>query len=281
VSDDPDARLGQSDAALEQLVDAVHGSPKYRHVSPTFIRAIGAGELAKRPALKEAIKATKNKLHQVGAAYIVGETRYARWLEQLTAAQRSGDRVRFQEACAQVMGHHASTRERLPILDRFYETLLSGLPPIRTVLDIACGLNPLAVTWMPFGGSLDGYYACDIYEDMIAFLNRFFELASVPGHAETCDVVSGIPPYKVDLALVLKAIPCLEQIDKSAGERLLDSLNADHILVSFPVHSLGGRDKETRWMAHYERRLAQLSGGKGWSSRRFEFTTELAFLLSR
>ena len=63
------------------------------------------------------------------------------------------------------------------------------LPPIRSVLDVACGLNPLAIPWMPLAPDVH-YYACDIYADMIAFLNGFFQIAGIDGQAQACDLVS-------------------------------------------------------------------------------------------
>ena len=53
---------------LGKLVTAVSRSPKYQHVSPALIRRFGAEELGKRRSYKDAVKATKNKLHQVGGA---------------------------------------------------------------------------------------------------------------------------------------------------------------------------------------------------------------------
>src|SRR5579863_4701210 len=123
---------------LDQLVEAVLVSRKYRNVSQEFIRSLGAEELAKQGKLKEAIKATKNKLHQVGGAYLEGEMPYAHWLDELRDESLQGEEG-IRQACIQMMGYHASTRERLPILERFYTTLLAGLPPIKSVLDVACG----------------------------------------------------------------------------------------------------------------------------------------------
>ncbi len=51
---------------LDQLIEAVQASSKYRSISSDFVSYIGTQELARRHNLKEAIKATKNKLHQVG-----------------------------------------------------------------------------------------------------------------------------------------------------------------------------------------------------------------------
>src|SRR5689334_19903006 len=71
---------------LDELVQEVLASPKYRAISVDLIRAIGARELAARRGMKEAVKATKNKLHQVAGAYIDARPPYDLWLAQLEAA---------------------------------------------------------------------------------------------------------------------------------------------------------------------------------------------------
>src|SRR3981081_4915112 len=75
---------------LEQLVSTVLASSQYDASSPDLVRSIGIQELGKRRNFKEALKATKNKLHQVGAAYLDGHEDYATWLTWLDAAIRSG-----------------------------------------------------------------------------------------------------------------------------------------------------------------------------------------------
>jgi len=50
---------------LDQLVQSVLTSSKYQRVTRDLVRTIGAQELTKRRNLKEAVKATKNKLHQI------------------------------------------------------------------------------------------------------------------------------------------------------------------------------------------------------------------------
>ena len=76
------------------------------------------------------------------------------------------------------MSLHASTRERLPILDGFYSTVLAALPAPRRVLDIACGLNPLASSWMPLAPDVT-YTAYDIYSDMMQFIARLYAACRV------------------------------------------------------------------------------------------------------
>ena len=261
---------------LEKLVETVLASSKYKDVSHDLIRSIGLRELAKRSSMKEAVKATKNKLHQVGGAYLTDKEDYARWLHELEQLYDAGDQDAFRAYVKKVMSYHASTRERLPILEQFYTTILADLPPIHRILDVACGFNPLTLPWMPLAGPTE-YYAYDIYQDMLGFLGDFMRLMQVQGQAQVCDIIQSCPTIQVDVAFVLKAIPCLEQIDKSTGARLLHSINARYIVVSFPVHSLGGRSKGME--ANYEARFLSLVNGTNWQIKKFEFPTELAFLM--
>jgi 16S rRNA (guanine(1405)-N(7))-methyltransferase len=262
---------------LEELIDTVTSSSKYKTISRDFIKNIGLQELAKHARLKEAVKSTKNKLHQVGGAYLESKTPYATWLEQLRTAHQAGDQAEFREICTKILTAHASTQERLPVLDQFYRTIFSHLPPIDSVIDIACGFNPVAIPWMPLAKGTE-YYAYDIYSDMAWFLNKFMDMTQVKGHAEARDVIHACPTQFADLALILKAIPCLEQVQKSAGLDLLNTINAKYLVVSFPIRTLGGRNKGMA--TNYEARFHKLMAEKHWPVKRFEFATELAFLVT-
>ncbi len=262
-------------ADLETITAAVLESAKYRTIAPEFVRKIAAEELRKFPKAKEAVKATKNKLHQVAGAYLTSPPNYGSWLERLTAAEHLDER---REVCRALMQTHASTRERLPIIDEFYRAALAEISPVHTVLDLACGLNPLAIPFMPLADQA-AYYACDLYTDQAAFFNAAFPLLGVKGEAWALDITQTIPQQQVDLALIIKAIPCLQQIDKGIGMRLLESVQANHILVSYPVQSLGGKGKGMR--ATYEAQFNELIEGKGWTVRKYDFATELAFLIMK
>lgn len=262
-------------AELDEVVDVVQASAKYATITPELVRKLGAEELKKHPRLKEAVKATKNRLHQVAGAYLSAPPDYERWLERLEAAQTPDERA---NVCRALMQTHASTRERLPILDEFYRVALSEIAPVRSVIDVACGLNPLAIPFMPLADGAT-YYACDIYTDLADFLNAAFPLLGVRGEAWAMDVTQGIPQQKADLAIIVKAIPCLQQIDKGIGARLLEGINAAHVLVSYPAQSLGGASKGMR--ANYEAQFSELVAGKGWTVRKYDFANELAFLVTK
>jgi 16S rRNA (guanine(1405)-N(7))-methyltransferase len=267
--------MAEAGNPLDRLVSAIHASAKYRHVCEELIRSLGAREMAKRRSFKEAVQATRSALHQVAGAYMDQGIHYPAALGELRTASEGEN---WREAGARLMRLHASTRERLRILDEFYATILADLAPIRSVLDIACGLNPLAIPWMPLADEAE-YRAYDIYEDLIDFLNEFLVLSGTKGGAHVADVTQACPTQHAEVALLLKSLPCLEQIDPSVGLRLLDTLNADHILVSFPVHSLGGKQKGMA--ANYDARFQELVSQRPWTVARFQFATELVFRVSK
>jgi len=263
---------------LDRLVEAVMSSTRYAAISMELVRSVGARELQKRRNFKEAVKQTRSKLHQVGVAYQEGGMEYARWQQALDGLSTDLRHEELRDFCRRVMVSHASTRERLPILEEFYQQVFAQLPPIRTVLDVACGLNPLCLPWMKLDEK-PVYYASDIYEDMVGFINHFLAHIGVSGGAQICDLTAGVPEVEVDLALILKTLPCLEQLDKSITPRLLQGLRAKYLVVSFPAQSLGGRSKgmpqfyQTQFLKQVESLPFKVSS--------LTFKTELAFLLER
>jgi len=279
-------------SALDELIASILKSARYRSVCPETVRRIGERELAKGRGLKAAVKATRSRLHQVFGAF--GEAPdYGRLLRDLAAAAASGSAEAVREACRAALACHASTRERLPILDRFYAEVfaITGVPS--RVLDLACGLHPLALPWMGLGaGDADrsdrsdwsdrsdrAYRAYDIDGRAVEFLGRCAALIDPALEAIHADILCSPPTEEADVAFLLKTLPCLERQEKGGGRRVLDAIRARHIVVSFPVASLGGREKGMR--ANYEKTFLEMFAGGPWQVERLEFPTELVFVVRR
>jgi 16S rRNA (guanine(1405)-N(7))-methyltransferase len=267
-----------SEEILNRLVDTVRSTPRYQGISIELVQQVGTQELGKGRSFKEAVKATRNKIHQVGGAYQEHIIRYPAWRAQLANIPPDPADARLRDFCRRMMGEHASTRERLPLLDRFYSTILAPIAPIQSVADLACGFNPLALPWMPLSESAS-YFGCDIYVDLADFFNLFLAHLGRPGKVEVCDLTHQLPSQPVHLALLLKTLPCLEQVNKEIGLEILDRVQADYLLVSFPVASLSGRSKGM--VKNYADHFLSLIEGRPWSVQRFEFSSELAFLVKK
>ena len=259
---------------LEKLVSAVAASKKYQSVCADTVRRIGERELANYQNLKAATKATKRRLHQVYGAF-EQDWDYDTAYQQLEGAYRQGAAPGIKAACRQVMESHSSTRERLPILDRFYQEIFEVTGRPSSILDAGCGLNPLALPWMglPAGAR---YVALDIDAERVEFLNRYLSLAGTEPLARCQDVLSHPPTDRADVALLLKMSPTLERQETGATLRLIEQLDAHHIVVSYAIKSLGGREKGM--LESYEQHFRETVSDRDWSIEKLVFETELVLV---
>lgn len=256
-------------------MSAVHASKKYRTVCADAVARIASEELGRRGSLKEAVKVTKRRLHQVYGAFET-DLDYDAALEALRAAYGAGDQERIRDTCRQVLMHHTSTRERLPLLEEFYPALwaLTGVPS--SVLDVGCGLNPLALPWTGLPPDAR-YVALDVDCERIDFLNRYLAAAGLEPLARCHDALATTPPERVDVALLLKMSPTLERQEAGGTLRLVEGLHASHVVVSYAIHSLGGREKGM--IEQYGQQFEAWVEGKAWTVRRLLFETELVFVV--
>jgi 16S rRNA (guanine(1405)-N(7))-methyltransferase len=280
---------GVLEPEVAEIVRGLRESRRYRSLSEPALIRVARWSLRSGRGRQSALKAAKRKLHQVYGAYLAPSA--------IASAERVAGRLAAglieeeqRSLCLEVLRQHASTAERLPFLERFYADLLEGLPPVGSVVDLACGLNPFAIAWMglPAGAT---YLAVDIDQRLAAALNRLdsslgvslplagsaSEGVAVTGLAH--DLAGGSPPATGDLVLLLKAIPCLEQQEPGAGSRLLRSLDAPCVVVSFPARSLGGRERGMRQT--YDRMLTKMVEGTGRTIERLEYPTETVYRLLR
>ena len=141
--------MNAPDPNLPAVTTAVLQKSKYEHIQPDLVEQLAARELSKGRKPKEAVKEVSAKLHQIGAAYFKLSPQYAQWLEELAALPHDPAHEDVRAFCLQSMQAHSSTAERLPILAEFYADILAPVGALESVLDLACGLNPLALPWMP------------------------------------------------------------------------------------------------------------------------------------
>lgn len=228
-------------ADLDKLVMQIRQSRKYRDIAiaEDTIRDILLTEFARQPNRKAALQSAKKKLHEVIALYL-GDPDYDAARQRLSAAFASGDAAQVQAVCRDLLRVHDSTRERLELLDTFYPAIWSITGAPHTLLDIACGLNPLSYPWMhlPDGAT---FYAYEIHTPRVDLLNHYFALQGIAGRAFVRDILVDYPPESGDVALLLKEIHRMEKRRKGIVLPLLDALNVRWIVLSSPTRSRTGR----------------------------------------
>ena len=220
-------------------------SAKYKDVCPDTVSRLYAEALSKRKNAKEAEKALKTALHQITGAFMTGD--------ELKRARKLLAGADEDAALFETLKLHASTRERLEHIDAFYDALLSPIAP-KTLLDLACGLNPLYLGHRGYAvRGLDVSGGCvQLITDWA--LRRGWDVS-----AQCRDLLCAPALPETDAALMMKLLPVLEQQKKGAAMELLTSIPAPVLIVTFPLKTLGGRSvgMEKHYSDWFEQSAAQ------------------------
>ena len=259
---------------MEEVVAAFRQSLKYRHLCEDTLRRIAGWATARHPARKDAVKAGKRKLHQVYGAYLDGAG-LGRVEEGVRAISPGLSGEALRGACRQILACHASTAERLSILEEVYPALFRETGAPGSILDLACGLNPFTLPWMGLGPET-AYRSWDVDGRLVAAINDFLARLGRPPAAVCRDLLVSTPDEPVDVVFLFKTIPCLEQQEKGAGVRLLRSLRARCAVVSFPARTLGGRDKGMA--LYYDQFMAEVIRELGVSTVKIAYPSEVFYV---
>lgn len=266
------------DPAVAALADELGRARKYAGLSPQALRRTAAWALQRVGSEREAAKLARRKLHQAYAAYLpaAGLREAERAAASLERPAADVGEEELRAVCRAVLACHSSTRERLPYMHELFAAAFDGLTGAVRVADLACGLTPFAIPWMPLGlGAV--YEAIDFDVRTERLVTALAEHVEVDLRASTVDLVSGPPIVQADVALVLKAIPTLEQQQQGAGARLLERIDARRIAISVSAHSLCGRAKGMR--SHHDEQLRQMLPERMAAARRLDFPSETLFVL--
>ena len=262
----------------KKLAEEIAETKKAKHMDFGLIQQVLSRELRNSKNRKEIVKNVKSKLYQVSGAYRNDNLDYSTLKEKLVNVTAETPLDELKSICQEIMHTHASTRERSGILDELYGEIFRDIPQPKTICDLACGLNPFSIPWMPLQPGFR-YEAFDLFSDMSDLLNFFFEKRSIDGKAAQANLLYGMPGGPYDLAFLFKVIPCLEQIDKYGGRHILNQLSysARYAAVSFPGASLSGKEKGMP--RNYEVHFMNIVEQDAWEIRKVKFPTELVFIM--
>ncbi|MCL2498742.1 MAG: hypothetical protein FWE90_00220 [Defluviitaleaceae bacterium] len=216
---------------------------KYIYLYPPLVERI----LAEEATRKDPDKAVKTRLHQLYGAYVQPSA-----YKKAVAVLNINNKALSVPEAGGILRLHASTRERLPHYPDFYRFIFEHVPPPESIVDLGCGFNPFSLPFLfeaspDIQAKLQTYYAYDICTQQAELLNRFFTVYGLPPAAECRDLATPEPfdsePPKADLVFMLKLLPVLEAQSPDSGFRLACCLHARHLVITYPLKSLGGKEK--------------------------------------
>jgi 16S rRNA (guanine(1405)-N(7))-methyltransferase len=260
---------------LETVIGRLAAAPKYRDIHPDTVAEVVRREAQSTHEAAELERRARARLHKVAALHLL-TTRPAALRRAVRQADPGPEGLRAW--CREMLAGHASTAERLPDLDAFYPAILALVPAPRTVVDIACALNPFTVPWLreATGAQYVGY---DLNAQFVEIGNAFLSQAFPDCRVEYEDVLTKATPVQADLALLLKTYHCIEDRQPGAALHLVDRLAVDHVVVSFPTRALNGRSAV--FARRHVEELTDLADRRSWRLSRATLPTEEFVAISK
>jgi len=247
-------------------------SKKYADVCGAVVGRVREEERAKYKKESERAKAVKTKLHSIYGAFVrEGANKKT---DALLSGVGSPEELRL--ASEKILRLHASTAERADIYHEFYE-FIYGYIDGGTILDLGCGYNPFSLPFMPKRPSK--YYAIDVDLAAARSINRYFCLSELPPLCACADLIIETPPHRADAAFMFKLMPVLESQRPGRGFALMEEINAARVVVTYPLKSLGGREKGMG--AHYPEVFERAAGKKFDIVNKKIFNNELVYVTKK
>jgi len=214
-------------------------------------------ELSRSAEFAELKKLVRAELRTVYGAFDLDEKRERKeLLAQLTGNPGNASLI------LRLLLLHQSSKERAPRYLEVYRRIFAVTNIPTTILDLGCGANPYSYTFLR---CRPRYVAIDLPSDALADIAEFFRIEGIKGEVIGIDLVKEyekLTPLSrennVDVVFLFKVLDSLESVKRNISGKVLDTLVAKWVVVSFPTVSLGGRKhiREGR-RAWFERLLAQ------------------------
>jgi len=182
----------------------------------------------------------------------------------------------------EILSTHLSARERLGHNGEIYEKLFEITGKPTSMLDLGCGLNPLAFPYMKLDKDTR-YYAYDLNKEDIALVKDFFQALGINGHAETIDLkdlnkVRMLHP--AEICFMLKVLDPLEKSEK--GHKLAEEIimivtsKCNFIVASFATKTLSGKRMMHAYRGWFERMLER----RGFKYTKFNTDNEVYYVIN-
>lgn len=275
------------------LVDHILASKKYRALYRSTVERVVENCLGKYGP-ERAEDEARTILHQIWGSYYGVRPDFKKLWEKFQAEVAGGRR---EEAIDMVLRLHASSAERLPIFDEFYEKIFAIIlrdtqdrpaQPL-SIVDHGCCLDPIAFERMASlfpchpelgEGPSTFYQAFEIDTEEIDFLQKACALL---GYGEKVRVACGDAisdqAVEADIVFMLKLLPVLEQQEKGSARAIIMKQQCKWLVISYPVASLSGKEKGMT--EFYTKQFEELTTGLNWKIERLLFATELVFICKR
>jgi hypothetical protein len=187
-----------------------------------------------------------------------------------------------EESIKNLLLAHQSSYERINLYGAIYKEIFSRIPLKKyTLLDLACGLNPLSYTKLPIQPTK--CVVGDLSSSDMQLIQSFFDANKILGEAKYLDLLDDaslnqLKEKEFDVCFLFKALDSLETIKRHSSKKLLDILPVTYMVISFPLVSIGGKNSigdNKRWW------LENFCEKQGWLVESFIIENELFYIVKK
>lgn len=234
--------------------------------------AINHPNLSKSREAKLIIKNIRKRLREIYGAFHIDMNKRIKLLHKLEdSIKNKAPKAEIFDLHEKILLTHKSTRERLDYYDGIYKSIFKITGKPHSILDIACGLNPLSIIFT--GLKNVRYIAIELTEEDCSFLRKYFKIMHLNGIAIKKDLISDNIFPKTDVCFLFKVLDSLEAMKQNISEKLLDKIDAKFIVVSFPKKTLSGKPLSTKRLSWF-RKIAK-------DYIKFEVENEIFYIINK
>ncbi len=232
--------------SINSILKQVKSSKKYKTISDEIVLSEIKDYLNKNKTAKitkQDIKLIRSKLHKLYSSYqTTKKSKREKYLRELKQTPNNINIIN------KILSANISTKERLEDYENLYNQIfkITGIPD--SITDLGCGLNPISFQYMNLE-SID-YYAYDIDESDIKFLNNYFQIMKnkgLNGKAQILDIrdfskISNL--LSSDIVFLFKVIDLIDINNHKPSEELIKYLinnKAKFIIASFATKTISKR----------------------------------------
>jgi hypothetical protein len=228
---------------INQLLQKIKSNKKYKSIANSVVeKEINAyfkinpdAEKLKQPDL-QTVKNIRSKLHKLYSSFQTKKkNKISKYLQDLEKDPEETLTLK------KLLSITVSTKERLEDYSKIYSQIFKLTKKPKTIIDLGAGLNPFSYHFM----NLDKltYYAYDIDEEDIKFLNKYFKIMKsqgLIGKAEILDTTNLNEIKKLPKSNLVFMFKVFDLLPKGIGEAIIKLLinKTEYIVTSFPTRTI-------------------------------------------
>lgn len=229
---------------IQEILRQIKENKKYKNLADSIVKKeiqkyLKSNKIKK--ITKQDIKNIRSKLHKFYSSFQTKKkNKKYQYLSQLNPGLDN------EENANNLLSMTISTKERINDYKEIYKQIFKITGPPETIIDLGSGLNPLSYSYMNLKKLT--YYAYDINEEDINFLNEFFQIMKIQGldgKARIMDIRDSKEIFDLpssDVVLLFKIIDLINQSEKNykTSEKLIKQLlpKTKFIIASFATKTI-------------------------------------------